>query len=281
MSVPPNETGSLSDHEFPAQDDDFVMDGGDDVMGMDEDRNTHPPTVQDDSLRLSLSREDSKDGAAAAGISFGEDEDEEVSTDHKTKRKSVVDDGTKKKKKKKKRKVVTDFGHTELSSDHIRRMLADTSKIVRPQVHPATWVPGQSKKSALARTDRQLLRQYLSHEQLLQRPALGDDGQLAPELLALWERNAAPIRGEPFPYEMREDEEGEEEVEKARTAAEHEDEDLAPPADEDHDFPEADGSGDYPFPEEAGIPFDDTEDQIEMQDGGDDVMGGGESKSGW
>ena len=130
--------------------------GGDDVMGMDDDEDRHRIKSKDDSLRLSLSRDDSnRSGGGAAGISFGEeDDDDEASADAK-KRKSddsedEEDDAPKKKtKKKKKRKVITDLGRTELTSEHIRRMIADTSRIVRPQIHPATWVPGQ--RSSLAR----------------------------------------------------------------------------------------------------------------------------------
>lgn len=253
-------------------------------MGMDDGDQQAPPN---DSLRLELSIDDSKDnissGAAGAGISFGEEEDEEenkkataASSSTDKKRKSS-DDNQKSKKKKKKRKVVTDFDATELTSDHIRNMLADTSEIVKPVVHPATWVPGQKKKSSFGLTDRQLLRRYATVEQLLQRPALADDGQLAPELLELWARNTAPIRGEPFAYKLREDDDKDEaSVEKARGADDSSIPDDLPAAEDDNEFPEADG-GDNPFPEDDqdnGIPFDDSmEDQIEMQDGGEDLMG--------
>jgi len=275
------DNSSLSDQEFPAADDDFMMGGGgDDVMGMDDD-DQQPPA--NDSLRLELSNDDSKE-TTGAGISFGDEEDEEENKEATKKKRKSADDNQKNKKKKKKRKVVTDFDATELTSDHIRNMLADTSKIVKPVVHPATWVPGQKKKSSFGLTDRQLLRRYATVEQLLQRPALADDGQLAPELLEIWARNTAPIRGEPFAYKLRGDDDAinkdkdEDSVEKARGADDSSMPDDLPPADDDNEFPEADGGGgDNPFPEDDqdnGIPFDDSmEDQIEMQDGGEDVMG--------
>ena len=289
------DNGSLSDQEFPAPYDDFMDTGGggDDVMGMDDDYQQQPPN---DSLRLELSNDDSNDnmgsGGAPPGISFGE-EDEEVSKEteggkqsDKKKRKSAENQ---KVNTKKKRKIVSEFGATELSSDHIRTMLADTSKVVKSVVHPATWVPGRKKKTTFGFTDRQLIRHHATIETLLQRPCLADDGLLAPKLLEQWARNTAPIRGKPFAYKLREDDKNEmnkddeDSVEKARVADDNGSADEFPTA-EDNDYPEADG-GDNPFlDEEEGqnnvIPFDDSmEDQIEMHQGsGDDPMGG-ESKS--
>jgi len=272
------DNGSLSEQEFQPQDDDFMMDGGGDVM-MDDDQQ---PPPNDDSLRLSL--DDSKDGnnkSGGAGVSFGTDDEEEEET--KSKKRKSSEGAGKKKKKKKLRKVVTDFGATELSSEHIRNMLADTSAIVQNVVHPATWVPGQKKKKRFGLSDSQLLRRYISVEELLQRPDLARDGNLAPELLELWKRNTAELRGEPFQYKLLTDdddkaaqstkeEEDEDSVERARKADNNDDEDF--PQTDDNDFP--DGGGDNPFPEEEeeGIPFDESmEDQLEMQDG-EDVMAG-------
>ena len=40
------------------------------------------------------------------------------------------------------------------------------------------------------------------YEQLFTRPALGDDGQLAPKLLELWANNTSAVLGKPCPYEL-------------------------------------------------------------------------------
>ena len=53
--------------------------------------------------------------------------------------------------------------------------------------------------------DDHLLLNFLSFEELLGRPSLGDDGQLAPELLKLWQDNLSRVRGKPFPYPKRSD----------------------------------------------------------------------------
>lgn len=250
-------------------------------MAMDDDNNNNNnmivPPNNDDTLRLSLSHEDTNpDGA---GISFGDEDSTEANKSNKRK-KSISSfegediDKPKAKTKRKKRKIVTDFGQTELPSDHIRRMLADTSALVQEQVHPATWVPGCGV--ALGLSDRQLLRQHLSVEQLLQRPALADDGQLAPELLKVWYRNAAPIRGEKVPFKMQTENDmnnetlSQENVEQTRKADETDD-NLPIPEDESNEMQ----GEEYPLPDDVdtGIPFDDTDDQIVMQEDGDSVMG--------
>ncbi|CAB9507958.1 rad21-like protein 1 [Seminavis robusta] len=79
--------------------------------------------------------------------------------------------------------------------------------------------------------DDHLLRDTLPFEELLIRPSLGDDGQLAPELLQLWRNNLAHVEGKPSPYpklaakDDAEEEEEEEEVEKARADKDQESKD--------------------------------------------------------
>ena len=260
--------------------------GDDDVMGIN-DEDQPPPN---NSLRLELSNDNSNDRIAdvgTVGISFGEDEESAEATlnnqSSKKKRKSADNQIGEKKKK---RKVLSGFGVTELSSAYMRTMLADTSKIVTSFVHPATWVPGQTMKTAHGFSDRQLIRRHAPVEKLLQRPCLADNGQLAPQLLERWARNTAHFHGEPFPYKMRLDErnekgnDGEKEkdvvasMEKARRA-----DDDGTSEEEDNEYPEVQGGDDNVFPadddENKGIPFDDSmDDQIEMnEDGVDDSMG--------
>jgi cohesin complex subunit SCC1 len=250
--------------------DDFPMNNGGDLL-LDDDGD-QPPAVDDDgeerqrSVRLSLSRDDST-AAAPAGISFGEDEEEE-SVD--TKRKSASPSSKKQQRRRtKRRKVIMDAnGVTQLSNEHIRSMIADTSDITLPIVHPSTWVPGVTKSFVL--TDQQVLYKYLSHEELFCRPSLGDDGQLAPELIALWKRHNAPILGKPFPYKMQEDEADEEEEVARQAQAEGDEEEetsmhsRAVADDDDMPFPE----NDDPFPEGngGGIPFDDEEEPPPLED---------------
>jgi Conserved region of Rad21 / Rec8 like protein len=50
--------------------------------------------------------------------------------------------------------------------------------------------------------DDHLVLDNLPFKDLLLRPALGDDGQLAPELLQLWQNNLASIKGKPSPYRL-------------------------------------------------------------------------------
>ena len=84
--------------------------------------------------------------------------------------------------------------------------------------------------------DDRLLLDNLTFEQLLARPALGDDGQLAPELLRLWSNNLARIQGKPWPYKKRatidEDEEEEVQDEEVEVARNHEEEELQSDEDE-------------------------------------------------
>lgn len=289
--------------------------GGDDLMGdEDEDRmrkmNLDDRMLENDddsdrrrqSLRLSLSRDDSARGDA--GISFGdEDSLTAAAPPAEANRKSVEPlDGTaknnnkrkwtddkKKKRRRRGRKADLDEGHTELTNEHIRSMLADTSRVVASDggIHPATWVPENETRrhggrKNLFRSNRQLLSSHLSYEQRLCRPALSDDGQLVPKLLNLWARNCGPVGGQSLDYEMvadvvgeqqgaesnppvegepdEEEEEGSVEMTRAGggggDSMEEEDhpqgrvENEIPQADDDG-FPETDG-GDNPFDGDNG-----------------------------
>ena len=104
--------------------------------------------------------------------------------------------------------------------------------------------------------DDRLLLDHLSFEELLARPALGDDGQLAPELLELYRNNMARVRGKPFPYAMRTDtanpqpdesEDEEEDVEVARLNQDQESKD-----DQDDDTAGAEAKDKTKVPTEVG-----------------------------
>jgi cohesin complex subunit SCC1 len=209
--------GGLTDqNEFPIADDTEM------IPFDDEDDTRHD--IRNASLNLSVSRDGSAGNATVAIGGLDDSQDSAVKGSVGNKRASVAP----KRRTRKRRKVVVDNDDTELPNKHIKDMLADTSDIVLQNVvHPATWVPGQDKASH-KRSARDLLFVHLSYEKILARPALGDDGQLAPELLALWAKNTAPVVGKPFPYELRvganeEDESDEDEsIEEPRRRQSHE-----------------------------------------------------------
>lgn len=91
------------------------------------------------------------------------------------------------KRMKKRRKIVIDNNMTELSSDHMKAMLRDTSDIVMQEKNIGDWEEEDGEDFTSARMNR--LFESVPIERLLARPCLGDDGGLAQELLALWGRN--------------------------------------------------------------------------------------------
>ena len=118
---------------------------------------------------------------------------------------------------KKRRKIVIDNNQTELTSEHMKSMLRDTSDIVQQDVpHLAAW-PREDTEDEEAGIMNGICPalQKLPTERLLARPCIGDDGGLAPELLALWGRNMCKITGKPgtlLPFRMRARKEEEEEA---------------------------------------------------------------------
>lgn len=113
------------------------------------------------------------------------------------------------KRMKKRRKIVIDNNATELTSDQMKAMLRDTSDIVLRNVpHLAAW-PREDAEDEDATTGYGGIcpaLQRLPTERLLARPCIGDDGGLAPELLALWSNNMCKITGKPgtqLPFRMR------------------------------------------------------------------------------
>jgi len=110
------------------------------------------------------------------------------------------------KRMKKRRKIVIDNNATELTSEHMKAMLRDTSDIVQQNVpHLAAW-PRDDVDEEDGYEGICAALQRLPTEQLLARPCIGDDGGLAPELLALWGRNMCKITGKAgtqLPFRMR------------------------------------------------------------------------------
>ncbi|KAL7462758.1 hypothetical protein ACHAXS_003136, partial [Conticribra weissflogii] len=111
------------------------------------------------------------------------------------------------KRMKKRRKIVIDNNMTELSSDHMKAMLRDTSDTLMPNVANIAHLPRESAADgdlSLSRVNSIL--DNLPMERVIARPCLGDDGGLAPELLELWGRNTVKISGKAgttLPFRMR------------------------------------------------------------------------------
>ena len=126
----------------------------------------------------------------------------------------------------KRRRIDIDNDGSELSTSFIKEMLRDTSDIVQQnRVHPADYIeeaengngngndennPNSNMPSYLIPRRRRMKHLIsakriasLPYERLLARPNCADDGGVAPEILQVWEWNAARVMGKPFPYKMR------------------------------------------------------------------------------
>lgn len=173
------------------------------------------------------------------GLSVDEQEDDQASRPPKRNRRSQPTN------KRKRRKIEIDVG-TELRSAEMKRALDDTSDIVSDDwVHPATWIPGQIPIQ-LQPSNRDILLNHLSFDQLLARPTVGDTGTLSPILLKLWLRNTAPVVGKPFAYEMNTKESDEADTELPRKGDNDIDElsdGLAPPMEDEPEQPQIDSTG--------------------------------------
>jgi cohesin complex subunit SCC1 len=174
-----------------------------------------------------------------SGLAEEEDKEDDDNYSNAKKRKPATAAG--RKRMKKRRKIVIDNNHTELSSEHMKAMLRDTSDTMLQHVpHLAAWprddIDIEDDVDGYVGVCSAL--QKLPTERLLARPCIGDDGGLAPELLALWGRNMCKITGKAgtrLPFRMRgegqrqgvvseklgeeeeEEEEDDEEVERVRS----------------------------------------------------------------
>jgi len=130
------------------------------------------------------------------------DDDEGASIDESGSTKTIA----RRKRMKKSRKIVIDNNQTELTSEQMKAMLRDTSDIVQQDIcHIAAW-PRKDEEEEYGYDGICPALQKLPTERLLARPCIGDDGGLAPELLALWGRNMCKITGKPgtqLPFRMR------------------------------------------------------------------------------
>ena len=195
----------------------------------DDDDEAPPSADRDERLRLS-GLDDSRD--ASAGVSIGgllDDDDEEIAeaggneTNEPIKRKAAEVTPKPRKKRRKRRRVVIDNEESELSNDHIREMLNDTSDIVSRQRHPADADDEEDDEDV----DVGLVgggnrpKSNSEWEETLTRPFFADDGQLPDGLLRMWKDNYYRALGQPSPYDLLDDGENDEEedddsVEQAR-----------------------------------------------------------------
>jgi len=133
------------------------------------------------------------------------DGDEEEST---TKR--IISPTTKtqqQQRRRKRRKVIVDNDHTELSSEHIKAMLADTSDIVKRMIHPFIDDDDEEENDVDAKEGRTRTTRSSSSIHfvpILTQPFLADDGHLHPELIQLWQNNFYRALERPCPFEKQE-----------------------------------------------------------------------------
>jgi cohesin complex subunit SCC1 len=263
LNGPVTPGGGMSDQgDFPMADE---TDFGN-IPFDDEEDAVRPTAGRESSINMSIQQDDSlshNGGLSVGGLDLSNDT--AVATPPKSRKRASVGP----KRMRKRRKVVIDNENTELSNQHIKNMLADTSDIVQHRMHPSAWIPGQ-EASTHTRSDKDLLFAYLSYEKLFTRPALGDDGQLAPELLELWARNTAPILGKPLNYRMRQDAdesmEDDEEIETARQQRQSVGGEGEPVREEEdeNDFPPPDDQDEFPRQEDEPMVWDD--DAVPPQD---------------
>jgi len=132
------------------------------------------------------------------GLAVSPDEDQpppQKEKKNERKRKSIG------RRSRKRRKVVIDNDNTQLTADHIKDMLDDTSDIIlQGRIHPADWV--QLDKQSPQRKD---LRHRFKQEKLICQPEIADYGTLDPALLILWTRNTREAQGLPRSFLLCDD----------------------------------------------------------------------------
>lgn len=205
---PPEEEKSIvSDHEFPAIPED------------DPDMSAIPPLDTEEGvgdiseLQLSLDsgnvNESKRHSIAVGGL-----DDDDVDVEENKEAAEITPKRRRQpagpKRMRKRRRIIIDNDQTELSSDHIKSMLRDTSDIMLANlVHPADFVENDTEDHLVLPSQRRvhdplaIILSNLPYETLLARPNLADDAALAPDLLEVWARNNSRLTGKPYPFRMR------------------------------------------------------------------------------
>lgn len=106
----------------------------------------------------------------------------------------------------KRRRIVIDNNETELTSEHMKEMLRDTSDLITKPIHPASYSNDDegTKSQYQLDTIAAPLVENLTYDQLLARPNMADDGMLHPKLLELFQRNQCIVLGKTPPVRFRE-----------------------------------------------------------------------------
>ena len=180
---------------------DFDVDTSGQQPPADADAGLSVDTTKDDQSSLDRRRSNLGD-LEISGLEEDGSKTASEASKKKKKRKRTVG----RKRMKKRRKIVIDNNQTELTADEMKSMLRDTSDIVLQNVpHLAAWPRDDAEEEDGYEGICPAL-QRLPTERLLARPCIGDDGGLAPELLALWGRNMCKITGKAgtqLPFRMR------------------------------------------------------------------------------
>eukprot|EP00529_Nitzschia_sp_RCC80_P016279 CAMPEP_0113494326 /NCGR_PEP_ID=MMETSP0014_2-20120614/29048_1 /TAXON_ID=2857 /ORGANISM="Nitzschia sp." /LENGTH=673 /DNA_ID=CAMNT_0000388213 /DNA_START=238 /DNA_END=2259 /DNA_ORIENTATION=- /assembly_acc=CAM_ASM_000159 len=241
--------------------------------------------LDDDALRLS----DGEDGVGKNNVS-GLDDDSLGSGG--SKRGNDTAGVEQPKKRRKRRKVVVDTDKTELSDPHIKKMIHDTSSIIRKQIHPASVWEGDGRTAGLMPKKPHaapvLTRPFV--EDAEHNSSLGGP-KLHPRLKAIWRGNFYQALGEKAPFKLLyeveeietarratpEDDDDDQASIQSDTVLRHNDEETSknPPADEEDDFgmplPDYDGDEDEEEePDEGGPPVDFAADDVEDEEAAKD-----------
>jgi len=190
----------------------------------------------------------------------------------KRSRDQAQESATKNRKRRKRRKVVIDNDKTELSNDHIRDMLRDTSDIVRRMVHPSSaW-----DEETVAYFSPNNQQGDMAGPPILTQPFLADEADqggayLHPRIRKLWQDNYWKALGQPCPFQKRtpqQDEDGDsvEQVRRDRGGDEETEEqsdiEVPMPGADDDDVAKRDENEDQDF----DMPLMDEEDEEEPAD---------------
>eukprot|EP00547_Thalassionema_nitzschioides_P002625 CAMPEP_0194212014 /NCGR_PEP_ID=MMETSP0156-20130528/11520_1 /TAXON_ID=33649 /ORGANISM="Thalassionema nitzschioides, Strain L26-B" /LENGTH=559 /DNA_ID=CAMNT_0038939721 /DNA_START=311 /DNA_END=1990 /DNA_ORIENTATION=- len=127
------------------------------------------------------------------GLTVSPDQEDEGEKAEKRKRSNS------RRRTRKRRKVVIDNDNTQLTAEHIKDSLDDTSNItLQGRIHPADWV-----QSAQPQKETQEQRRKITLDKLLCRPEIEDDGALARGLFELWMESTCEARGLPKTFLLR------------------------------------------------------------------------------
>lgn len=255
--------------------DDDESDGGRDGRGSGA-------KLNDAALQLSDGEEGASAGRSKNDVSGLEDDSTGTPGSKRTREEEQP------KKRRKRRKVVLDNNKTELSNDHIRNMLKDTSDIVRRMVHPASVWEGDGRTNGAALKPKKPWTPPVLTRPFLEDPEYTRGGpKLHPRLKALWRGNFYLALDEPCPFKLRKDAD---DIEKARRAAKDDEEQASiqsdmempqpdddreagkkqPGFEDDFDMPQPDDEEEDEEPDEGGPPID-FDDEEEMRPGDDDL----------